>query len=120
VSNLTLQLEGDALREAIAQSILGQLTPETQRKLLDKAIQAILTPSTHSWDRGQSPLQKAFENAVVIVARREAERLVSEDEEMKAKMEDLLRKTADRVLSTDTEKLAEKMASAFVASMQRD
>jgi hypothetical protein len=120
VSNLVLQLDGDALREAIAQSILGQLTPELQRELLDKAIQAILAPSTNNWDKGKSPLQKAFEGAVEIVAQREAMRMVSENQEIKAKMEDLLRKTADKVLSADKEKLAERMASAFVASIRGD
>jgi hypothetical protein len=46
--------------------------------------------------------------------------MVSENQEIKAKMEDLLRKTADKVLSADKEKLAERMASAFVASIRGD
>jgi agmatine/peptidylarginine deiminase len=120
MSNLTLQLEGDALREAIAQSILGQLTPEAQQALLDQAIQAILKPSTNSWDKGMSPLERAFASAVERVAQQEAVRLVTENQEIKAKMEELLRQTADKVLAADTEVLAERMANAFVASMRRD
>jgi hypothetical protein len=120
MSNLTLQLEGDALREAIAQSILGHLTPEVQRELLDKAIQAVLAPSTNSYDRGKSPLQRAFEDAVQRVAQQEAVRMMTEDESVKAKMQQLLRDTADKVLAADTDKLAERMAEAFIASMRRD
>lgn len=120
MTNLTLQIEGDALREAIAQSIIGHLTPETQRQLLDKAIQAILAPSTNNYDRGKSPLQIAFENAVQRVAQEQALRLVQEDEIIKAKLQDLLRETADKVLAADTEKMSERMADAFVASMRKE
>jgi hypothetical protein len=120
VTNLTLQLESDALREAIAQSIIGHLTPEAQRELLDKAVQAVLAPSTNSYDRGRSPLQIAFENAVQRVAQEQAVRLVQEDESMKTKLQQLLRDTADKVLAADTEKLSERMADAFVASMRKD
>jgi hypothetical protein len=120
MSNLTLQLEGEALREAIAQSILGHLTPEAQKELLDKAIQAVLAPSTSSYDRGRSPLQQAFENAVQRVAQEQALLMVQEDESVKARLQQLMRDTADRVLATDQDKLAERMADAFVASMKRD
>jgi len=120
VANLTLQLESDALREAIAQSIIGQLTPEAQRELLDKAIQAVLATGADRYDRGRSPLQLAFENAVQRVAQEQAVRLVQEDESMKARLQQLLRNTADKVLAADTEKLSERMADAFVASMRRD
>jgi hypothetical protein len=163
MTSLTLQLEGDALREAaasrvtagkkrekvqrdlyedvvkameaeleraglapkvpskeIAQSILGQLPPEAQHELLNGAVQAILKPGTDSWNRGKSPLEQAFERAVQDVAQKEALRLVSENVELKAKMEELLRQTADRVLNSDHQKLAERMADAFVQSMRRD
>jgi len=120
MTNLTLQLEGDALREAIAQSIIGQLTPEAQRQLLDKAVQAVLAPSTNSYDRGRSSLQIAFDNAVQRVAQEQALRLVQENETIKAALQQLLRDTADKVLAADTEKMSERMADAFVASMRKD
>jgi hypothetical protein len=47
-------------------------------------------------------------------------RLVQEDESMKTKLQQLLRDTADKVLAADTEKLSERMADAFVASMRKD
>ena len=121
MTNLTFELEGDALREAIAQSILGQLTPEVQRGILDKAVQAILASSTNSFDRfGRSPLQIAFENAVQNVAQQQALRLVQEDEGIKTKLQQLLRETADRVLATDAEKLSQRMAEAFISSMKNN
>ena len=120
MSNLTLQLEGDALREAIAQSIIGQLTPEIQCELLNKAVQAVLAPNTSGYQRGSSPLQIAFEVAVQKVTQEQALRLVEEDESIKTKLQQLLRDTADRVLAADIDKLSERMADAFVASMRRD
>jgi hypothetical protein len=120
MSQITLNLDGEALREATTQAILGVLTPEVKAKILESAVQAVLKPSTNSWDRGKSPLESAFEQAVMKVATKEAERLVCEDEAMKERIQDLLRKTADKVLSADMEALAERMAQAFAASMRRD
>lgn len=118
MSNLTLQLDGEALREATAQAILGTLTPEVRAKLLERAVQEVLAPSTDSWRRGQSPLDIAFRDAVEKVAHAEAKRLIEEDGELTGRIKELLRVTADRVLNADQEKLTARMADAFVASMR--
>lgn len=120
MTNVTLQLDGDALREATVQAMLGTLTPEAKSKMLESALQAILKPSTNSWERGKSPIELAFENAVRQVATEEAKRMVAEDEQLKAKMRELLRATADKVLGGDVEKLAQRMGDAFVDSLRKD
>ena len=38
MSNLTLQLDSDALREATVQAMLGVLTQEVKNKMLENAI----------------------------------------------------------------------------------
>ena len=120
MSSLTLQLDGDALREATVQAMLGVLTPEVKSQMLEKAIQAMLKPSTNSWEKNKSPIEIAFEQAVDKVAREEAIRIVSEDPVLCDRIRELMRSTADKVLNADQEKLAQRMADSFVSSLRRD
>lgn len=120
MTQVTLNLDGDALREATVQAMLGVLTPETKAKVLESAIQMLLAPSTNSWDRKKSPIELAFEQAVEKVAREEAARLVAEDEALRSRMKELLRTTADKVLGGDIDKLAARMATSFAESIRRD
>ena len=120
MTQVTLQLDGDALREATVQAMLGVLTPEVKAQVLERAIGELLKPSTNSWDKHKSAIERAFEQAVERVATQEALRMVTEDASIQARVQELLRTTADKVLGADTEKLAQRMADAFVNSMRKD
>ena len=118
MTNLSIQLDPVALREATSQAIMGILTPEVRAQILQSAIRSLLAPSTNSWDRGKSPIDTAFEVAVNIIAREEAKRLVTEDEAISAQIKSLIRAATERMLTSDPEKLAERMAGAFVDSLR--
>lgn len=120
MSNITLNLDADALREATVQAMVGVLTPEIQKKLVQQAVEAALKPSTDSWNRGKSPLQEAFDRAIVAVANAEAKRMVEEDPQMRDQIKVLMREVADKVLNADKDKLADRMASSFVDALRRD
>ena len=120
MTQVTLQLDGDALREATVQAMLGVLTPEVKAQVLERAIGELLKPSTNAWDKNKSAIERAFEEGVQRVATKEALRMVQEDGAIQAKVQELLRKTADRVLGADSDKLAQRMAEAFVNSMRKD
>jgi hypothetical protein len=119
-ANLQINLDPVALREATAQAIMGVLTTEVREQIIRQAVSAILQPSTDSWNRGKSPLQDAFESAILGLARDEARRLIAEDPDIGGKIKTLLREVADKVISADQDKMATKMADAFVASLKRD
>lgn len=120
MSNLTLQLDGDALREATVQAMLGVLTQDVKNKMLENAIQNLLAPSTDTWSRNKSPLEIAFNDAVIQLARIETKRMIEEDSVMRERIKELMRVMVDKILCADMDKLAERMADAFVASMRRD
>lgn len=120
MSTISIQLDPVALREATTQAIMGTLTPEVRGQIIQKAISALLTPSTNSWDKNKSPIELAFEQAVTQLARDEAKRMISEDAPTREKVQQLLRTTADKVLGADMEKLADRMAEAFTSSLRRD
>jgi hypothetical protein len=120
MANLTLQLESDAMREAISQAILGTLTPEVQAEILNKAVQAVLAPSTNSWDRGKSPLERAFLNAIENVADIKAKELVEKDSEINDRVANLLRSAADKLFRLEDEKLSAVIANAFAQALTAD
>ena len=102
------------------QAIMGVLTPETRERILQNAISALLKPSINSWENRKSPLELAFDRAVNSVAHEEARRMIEEDAVIRDRVKALLRMTADKVLGADVDKLAERMADAFVSSMRKD
>ena len=118
MSSVNIQLDPVALREATTQALMGVLTPEVREEILRKAIVSLLNPGTNSWDRGKSPIEQAFDNAVTQIAREEAIRMVKEDPALQANVQSLLRKTADLMLNTDQDKLAQRMADAFLESIR--
>lgn len=119
-TEIRLTLDGDALREATVQAMMGVLTPEARAAIIEKAIQALIAPSTDSYSRGKSPIQIAFDDAIVRVARDTALKMVTEDGPLSQAIAQLMRETADKVLAMDTDKLSTRMADAFVASMRKD
>lgn len=119
-TSLTVSLDPVALREATTQAIMGVLTPEIRERLIRESISALLAPSTNSWDRGASPLQEAFNRAVTNVANQMAREWIEADETIKAKIRTLMTEAAQKMLSVDTDKLAERMADAFVHSLRSD
>ena len=120
MSSLTIQLDPVALREATSQAIMGMLTPEVRTAMIERSISNLLSASTDSWDKGKTPLQKAFNEAVEQVARDLAKKAIAEDTQLVARVNDLLHQSIDRILKTDPEKLTERMADAFIASLRSE
>jgi agmatine/peptidylarginine deiminase len=120
MSSIEIKLDGDALRDATVQAITGTLTPEVREKILKNAIEALLKPSTDSWRNNKSPIEEAFERAVVEIAHKEAVRIVAEDEGIRKRMTELLRITADKLLNMDINKMADRMADAFVTFLRKE
>lgn len=114
---MDIKLDPAELEQVTKQAILDVLSPETKAKILEQAVAAILLPSRGAWDK-RSPLEIAFETALMQSARDEAYRIVKEDSEMVAKMNGLLREAMQRVLQMDLEKLSQRMADAFVSSLK--
>lgn len=120
MSSLTIQLDPVALREATSQAIMGMLTPELRAAMIERSISNLLSASTDSWDKGKTPLQKAFNEAVEQVARDLAKKAIATDTKLVTRVNDLLHQSIDKMLKTDPEKLTERMADAFIASLRSE
>lgn len=119
MTNLTIQLDPVALREATSQAIMGILTPEVRAELISKAISALLAPSTNSWDKNKSPLEIAFNDAVNKVAREVCVKIVDEDPAIRDRVKALAAQTMQKVFNCDIDEMAKRMAQSFVDSMRR-
>lgn len=120
MSAITINLDPVALREATTQAIMGTLTPEVRADIIQKAISALLTPSTDSWDRNRSPIQKAFDDAVAKIAREVASEHVKADAALMLRIKELVRAASDKMFSMDQDKLAQRMADAFCDSIRKE
>ncbi len=118
MAGLTIELDPIALREATSQAIMGILTPELRAEILQRSIRTLLTASTDSWDKGKNPLQKAFDTAIERIAEQVALENILKDEQMQAKISELLTQVKDKLFTMDVDKLAEKMSNAFVSSLK--
>lgn len=120
MSQITVNLEGEALRDATAQAISGLLTPEMKIKLIEQAVRNILAPSTDSWNKGKSVLEQAYEQAVRGIVQEEAKKVVESNAELREKLNALLAKTMMNMLETDCgDPLAHRLADAFVSSLRK-
>jgi len=118
MSTLSVQLDEAALKAATIQAINGVLSPETKEKLIEQAIVNILKPSNNSWERGTSPLDNIFQSAVLQVAKEEAEKIIKNDENLRARITSLLQVVTEKMLDTNPEKLAYDLADAFVSQIR--
>jgi hypothetical protein len=118
MNTLNIQLDGDAIREATVQAIIGVLTPDVKEKILRQSVDNLLKPSTNSWDNKKSLIELAFEQAINKIARDEAIKMIEEDEITREKVKNLLRKSADIVLGITPEDFASKLAEAFLSSIR--
>lgn len=120
MSNLSFDLDDAAIRAATATALLTAMSSESRDRLIKQAIQAVLDPSPHAWDKGKSPLEQAFERAVRDAVEAEARRLVAEEATIQARLQSLVRAATEKMLSADPERMAQRMADAFIDSLRRD
>ena len=123
MANLTLQLDEGSIREATVQALVGHLTPEAKTKLIEGAIQAILTKDRGAYSTDLTPIENAFRSAVRDQAFKIARDVVAADPTLDAKLRELMADTMARMLTyTDEEArtaFVAKMADAFVGSLNR-
>lgn len=123
MANLTIQLDEGAIREATVQALVGHLTPEAKTKLIEGAIQSILTRDRGAYGTDLSPLERAFRSAVQDQVHKIAQEMVTADPALTGKLRELMADAMARMLTyTDEEArtvFVAKMADAFVNSLQR-
>lgn len=117
---ISLSLDSEAMHEATKQAILGNLSPEVREQILQHAVDELLKPSTSSWNRGQSKIEEIFEAAVSRIACEEANKMMSENAEIRAKLQILMQKTAIKLLDAEPDKFSAALADAIHDALKRE
>lgn len=118
---MSLNLNDEQLRAAVAGAIIQTLTQEKREELISHAVQALLTPppTRNSWDKPlPSPIQQAFDVAVENVAREVAKEQVRSDPALRARLAELITKAVERLMNSD--EVLDRLAQAFGAAIAGD
>jgi len=86
---MTISLDEDVVRSAVASALVDQLGSNGQRVLVAAALEFLVTPQKdrfNSRNDGPSPLQNAFNNAVGQEAAKIVQKIVAEDDEFREKI----------------------------------
>lgn len=121
MGSFSVELDPVQMREATSQAIMGILTPEVKTELIRKAIGELLAPTDNSYygSRKVSPLEKAFYDAVQVVAKEVCKEVVAADLTIRERLRVLAQETATKVMNLNSDDMANKMAESFVHSMRR-
>lgn len=117
--SLTVNLDGEALREATARAIEEALTPDVKKQLIRDSITKILEPSC-SLDGRQSIIAIAFQNAVRELVFRETADIVSKDPKIQESIKQLVRTTGEKIVNCDSAKFTDRWAAALIDSFRRE
>lgn len=121
MTDFSFKLDPETFREATRQAILNTLTPETREQLVAQAISNLLSPTSKDSLFGKkSPLEEAFDRAIMSNAFDVAKAYVVNNPEVMTKLNELVTAGIQKMLSIDPEKLSDDMARAFVTSLARD
>lgn len=115
---MDLRVDDAAMKSLVAKSIVDGLTPEAREQLITNAVTQTLSAQEkgNSYDK-RSPLQQAFDNAVVAEANRYARELLATDEKFKAQIEGLFADVAKKLFADEDTR--ESMVSALATTIRK-
>jgi hypothetical protein len=100
----SISIPADAMQQVVAKAIMEGLTEDQRTSVIASAVQYLLTPQkVNSWDReGPTPVEVAFKNAVDKVVREVAFDMVEANEDLRAKIRDMVQDAIAAVLRDDS------------------
>ena len=113
MTRVQLELPPELMREATANAIVGRLTPEVKTALIEKAVQALLTPDRYAGTNAKSPLEEAFERAVRSVVQDICREIVANDPTIRARLQAMVADVAKRFTEGKMDRVMEKFEQAF-------
>lgn len=125
-----INLDPETVRSIAAAAIFEQIGEESREKVLQQAVQFLLTPKKgdrYTYGADKTPLQLAFDEAISQVTREVVKDKIAEDPRIKAKIEELLGPVVMGVLEESSAvydlTLSDKIGQAFgdyIAEISRE
>jgi hypothetical protein len=113
---MKLDLTNTDLKNAISEAILSQISAEAREEILREAVKYVVDPEKDTYGRqGISKLQQSFRQAVALLTDEIIGRLVREDPQIKAQIEDFAKTAIANLLKDDFDrgKVGEAFSEAF-------
>lgn len=87
---MEIKLDSESLATVAANAIFQEMDQATRDEVLKQAVKGLLTPSTSTWNRGKTPLQEAFDQALNNAARIAVEKTIRDDPVVSSHIHELL------------------------------
>lgn len=117
---MDVRIDDSAMQLLVQKAVLDSLTPEKREALITEAIKQLLTRTNDRYD-SRSSLQKAFDQAVFVVAGEIAREELGKDAAIRATIKKLMTDAFERMSTGEAyETLVEKVRDAMVSALSKD
>lgn len=103
----------ESMKAAVVKVIYDSIDEESRKKMLEDAIQSLLTvkkKDLYGRDNGESPLSEMFANGVFTVAQQVIREKMQNDPELRRKIETLYAEAFNRIFEAEREATITRMA----------
>jgi hypothetical protein len=113
---IELNLDEAGIKESISEAVLHALDANQREGLIQAAIAYLLSPDDLYGRKQESPLQRAFQQALINVAREVVRQGLEADPEIRVRFEALFQEAMHRFFETNREKTLERIVNALTES----
>jgi len=111
---MEIKIDEQAVRDVVTKSIMDQLGEDARETMISAALAYLLDPKKDGFNKGISPIQEAFNNAIGQAARTIVFDLVENDPDIRQKIVILVGEAFIQMESTNfTEYLAAALSDAL-------
>lgn len=101
-----IKIDTAAMNQIVSKAILEGIDDNQKQAILEQAVQALITPKKDNYGRNtDTPLQRAFDSAVGSVVYQVAREFVEENQELRAKVREMVAQAMATALESPGTKL---------------
>ena len=123
---MELTISDEKFKQHLSEAILLSIGDTGREAIIADAIERLTLPTIvkdryghDTKEAGPSKIQDLFTTAVHMIARETIHKLISEDEEISARLNDLLRESLLAMLTSPDTNIGQAMAHAFTAALTK-
>jgi hypothetical protein len=115
---MELKLDAEALQSVAATAIFQSIDADQRDTILQQAIRGLLVPDKNGYGTlGQTPLQKAFDNAIASASYQVVRERIADDPRVSEAISELLGPMINSALNAEAENYDQTLATAIGAAV---
>lgn len=118
---MKLDIDDDQMKSLLSEAIYASLDEKKRGALIKGALEHLLTPDRNSGYgvTGQTPIQRAFNNAIETVANTVVREELTKNEAVRAKIEEMMASAVAAFIGAERETMIKRMSDAIASSLTR-